>query len=260
MIHSDYPLATMKQFNAPADVMPYFSALPYDALMEARHENHALVPNQRGIYFWFLREEGFEILSQKLPVLLRPPQHTLQVGDAHLVYYGHVGTNANLGAVQRVDNLKYYFQSVIPHKPLDDTLDCYSYLSCFRKTVSSLLCDDILAGQETVKSFFNDYLLIYYLAYEATTEEEGAMAREAAKSDFDYVKQAVYTLSGSNMGHDYKLYESLVYDDYGPEVRFILENRRYLAEQMTLDTIQQKYQLDYEAGSDLMEPRVFLVL
>ena len=77
----------MKQFNAPADVMPYFSALPYDALMEARHENHALVPNQRGIYFWFLREQGFEILSQKLPVLLRPPQHTLQVGDAYLVLW-----------------------------------------------------------------------------------------------------------------------------------------------------------------------------
>lgn len=250
----------MKQFNAPADVLPYFSALPYDALMAARHENHALVPNQRGIYFWFLREEGFEKLSQKLSVLLRPPQHPLQVGDAYLVYYGHLGANADLGAVQRADNLKYYFQSMIPHKPLDDTLDCYSYLSCFRKTVSSLLCDDILAGQEAVKSFFNDYLLIYYLAYDATTPEEGVIASKAVKSDYNSVKEAIYTLSGSSMGNDYKLYESLVYDDLGPEVRFILENRRYLAEQMTLATIQQKYQLDDQAGSDLMESRVFLVI
>ena len=250
----------MKQFDSPAAVLPYFSALPYDALMAARHENHARIPQQRGIYFWFLREEGFEKLSQKLPVLLRPLQPTLQVGDAHLVYYGHVGTNANVGAVQRAGNLRYYFQSMIPHKPLDDTLDCYSYLPCFRKTVSGLLCDDILAGQEAVKSFFNDYLMIYYLAYDATTEEEETMARKAAKSDFNHLKQAIYTLSGSSRGNDYKLHEALVYDDLGPEVRFILENRRYLAEQMTLDTIRQKYQLDDEAGTELMEPRVFLVL
>lgn len=250
----------MKQFDSPADVLPYFSALPYDALMAARHENHALVPNQRGIYFWFLREEGFKKLSQKLPVLVQPPRPSLKVGDAYLVYYGHVGTNADVGSVQRADNLRYYFQSVIPHKHLEDTLDCYSYLSCFRKTISGLLCDDILAGQEAVKSFFNDFLLIYYLAYDATTEEEGAVARRAAKSDFNHVKRAIYTLSGSSVGNDYKLHESLVYDDSGPEVRFILENRRYLAEQMTLATIQQKYQLDDEAGSDLIEPRVFLVL
>ena len=248
----------MVYFNSPADVLPYFSALPDDALMAARHENHKLIPTQRGIYFWFLREEGFEKLSQKLPVLLRPPQHTLQVGDAYLVYFGHLGANADLGSVQRADNLRYYFQSVIPHRHLDDTLDCYSYLSCFRKTVSGLLCDDILAGQEAVKSFFNDYLLIYYLSYDATTEEEGAMGREAVSSDFYDVSLAIASLGHfGNAGGAYAAKGVLVYDNAGPEIRFILESRRYFAEVMTLAAIRQKYQLHHEAGNELMEPRVF---
>ncbi|WP_373515925.1 hypothetical protein [Persicitalea sp.] len=248
----------MKQFDSPTDVLPYFSALSYDALMKARHENHALVPAQRGIYFWFLREEGFEKLSQKLQVILRPPQHTIKIGDASLVYYGHLGTNANLRSVQRADNLKYYFQSEIPHKPLEYSLECYSYLSCFRKTISGLLCDDILAEQETVKSFFHDYLLIYYMAYDAITEEEGVEARKAAKSDFRHINRAIYALGSSSIGilhHAVK--DALVYDDSGPEVRFIVENRRYFAEGMTLIKIRQKYQLDEEAGSDLIEPRFF---
>ncbi len=258
MIHSDYAIATMKQFDSPADVLPYFSALPYDALMEARHQNHAQVPNQRGIYFWFLREEGFEKLSQKLPVLLRPPQHSLKVGNAYLVYYGHLGTNANVRSVQRADNLKYYFQSVIPHKHLEYSLECYSYLSCFRKTISGLLCDDILAGQEAVKSFFHDYLLIYYLGYDATTEEEGVVASKAAKSDFHHIRQAVSSRSHSFISAGfYAVKDAFVFDNSGREVRFILENRRYFAEQMTLLTIREMYQLSGEAGSDLIEPGVF---
>ncbi|MBU1820705.1 MAG: hypothetical protein KKG00_04225 [Bacteroidetes bacterium] len=247
----------MQQFDTPADVLPYFSALPYDALLEARHQNHALVPAQRGIYFWFLREEGFEKLSQNLSVLLRPPQHTLKVGDASLVYYGCLGAYSNLQSVQLADNLKYYFQSEIPHKPLEYSLEGYSLLSCFRKTISGLLCADLLTGQEAVKSFFHDYLRIYFLAYDATTEEDAVVARNAAKSDFRHVSRAIASLSHSRPGGAYSAKRVLVYDKYGPEVRFILESRRYFAELRTLATIREKYQLDEEAGKDLMEPRVF---
>ena len=248
----------MKQFDSPADVLPYFSALPADALLEARHENHAKVPAQRGIYFWFLREEGFGKLSQNLSVLLRPPRHTIQVGDASLVYYGCLGAYSNLKSVQRTDNLKFYFQSEIPHKPIEYSLEGFSFLSCFRKTISGLLTDDLLAGQEAVKAFFHNYLRIYFLAYDATTEEEAVVARNAAKSDFRYVSRAIASLSHSRPGGAYAAKRVLLYDNYGPEVRFILESRRYFAELMTLDTIREKYQLDDEAGRDLMEPRVFL--
>jgi hypothetical protein len=248
----------MQQFASQSDVLSYFSALPYDALLEARHGNHALVPAQRGIYFWFLREEGFEILSRKLPVLLRPPQHTLKVGDAFLVYYGPLGTNGNVRSVQLANNLQYYFQSEIPHKPLEYTLEGYSLLSCFRKTISSLLADDLLAEQEVVKSFFRDYLRIYFLAYDATTEEEGVAARNAVKSDFQHIRWAIASLGRwGRVSGAYAAKGVLVYDSYGLEVSFILETRRYFAEVMTLAAIQKKYQLDEEAGSGLMEPRVF---
>ncbi len=248
----------MQQFDSLADVLPYFLALPSDALLEARHQNHALVPAQRGIYFWFLREEGFEKLSQKLQVLLLPPQHTLKVGNASLVYYGHLGAYSNLQSVQVADNLKFYFQSEIPHKPIEYSLEGYSFLSCFRKTISGLLTDDLLAGQEAVKAFFHDYLRIYFLAYGATTEEEGVVARNAAKSDFRHISLAIAGLSHSRIaGGAYAAKGVLVYDNYGPEVRFILESRRYFAELRTLATIREKYQLDEEAGKDLMEPRVF---
>ncbi|GHB54660.1 hypothetical protein [Persicitalea jodogahamensis] len=248
----------MKQFDSQLDVLPYFSALPYDALMEARNVNHVHVPDQRGIYFWFLREEGFEKLSRKLQVVLRPPRHTLKVGDASLVYYGHLGAYSDAKSVQRADNLKYYFQSEIPHNPLEYSLECYSYLSCFRKTISGLLTDDILAEQETVKSFFQNYVLIYFLAYDAITEEEEVVARDAVKSDFRYVSLAIASLSHHRTaGAAYAAKGALVYDNYGPEVRIILERRRYFAELMTLATIRQKHQLDDEAGSELIEPIVY---
>ncbi len=247
----------MKQFDSPADVLPYFSALPYEALMAARHESHLHIPTQQGIYFWFVREAGFEKLSQKLQVVLRPPQHTLKVGDASLVYYGHLGAYSNMKTVQGADNLKYYFQSEIPHKPLDYTLEGYSLLSCFRKTIGGLLTDDLLAGQETVKSFFHDYLRIYFLAYDATTEEEGVVARNAVRSDFQHLSRAIASLGRSGIARGASAIKgALVYDDYGPEVRIILENRRYFAELVTLAAIQQKYQLDDEAGKELMEPKV----
>ncbi|MPR35128.1 hypothetical protein [Salmonirosea aquatica] len=248
----------MKQFDSPADVLPYFSALPYEALMEARHESHLHIPTQQEIYFWFVREAGFEKLSQKLQVVLRPPQHTLKVGDASMVYYGPLGAYSNMKSVLGAGNLKYYFQSEIPHKPLDYTLEGYSLLSCFRKTIGGLLTDDLLAGQETVKSFFHDYLRIYFLAHDATTEEEGMVARNAVRSDLLHVSQAIATLGRPGIASGaYANKGALVYDHYGPEVRFILESRRYFAELMTLANIRQKYQLDEEAGNELMEPRVF---
>lgn len=248
----------MRQFETLADVLPYFSALPYEALLEARHVNHTQIPTQRGIYFWFLREAGFAKLSQKLSVVLRPPRYTLKVGDAFLVYYGHLGTRGNVKSVQLADNLKYYFQSEIPHKPLDYSLEGYFFLSCFRKTISSLLCDDLLAEQETVKSFFQDYLRIYFLAYDATTEEEGVVARNAARSDFHHVNRALSSLIHPGIVvRDHTIKDTFVYDSSGPEVRFILENRRYVAENTTLYNLREKYQLDEEAGSNMVEPRLF---
>ncbi|GAB3167880.1 hypothetical protein [Telluribacter humicola] len=247
----------MKHFNSPDDVQPYFSALPYEALLEARHENHAQVPDQMGIYFWFLCEEGFEKLSGKLPVIVRPPQSTFKIGDAYLVYYGHVGTDTNLKHVAYSNNLQYYFQSTIPHKQLECDLECYSLLSCFRKTVSGLLCDDILAGQEEVKAFFHDYFRIYYLAYEAASQEEAAAASRAVKKDFQHITRAIFSLNHSFGAIGHPTTEEFVYDADGFDVRFIIENRRFMAELNTISNLQQKFKFDYEAGRDLVEPRLF---
>ncbi|WP_247233949.1 hypothetical protein [Telluribacter sp. SYSU D00476] len=247
----------MKQFNSQEEVLRYFSDLPYEALLEARHENHVPIPKQMGIYFWFLREEGFDKLSGKLPVIVRPPQSTFRIGDAYLVYYGYVGIDTSFKSVQNANNLQYYFQSTIPHKQLECNLECYSFLSCFRKTVSGLLCDDILAGQEEVKAFFHDYFRIYYLAYEATSPEEAAAASRAIKADFQLIQRALFSLNHSFGAISHPTTNEFVYDTDGLDVRFIVENRRFRAELTTLENLRQKFNLDMDAGRDLVEPRLF---
>lgn len=51
--------------------------------------------------------------------------------------------------------------------------------------------------------------------------------------------------------------EEFVYDADGPDVRFVVENRRFRAEQYTLINLRQKFNLASEAGRDLVEPRLF---
>lgn len=243
----------MKKFNSQEDALSYFSALPYDTLLKAQHENHRHIPDQMGIYCWFLREEGFEVLSRKLPVQFRPPRQTMKVGDAYLVYYGQVGTNKDAKAVKTADNLQFYFQSNLPHKILDDTLENYSLLPCFRKTIGGLLYDDLMHEQEAIKDFFREYLLIHSLGYEATDTQEAEEASRATKADFMTIRRALNSFWETNrVLSDMNRKDTFIYDIYAPELRYIIEKCRMEAEATTLVNICTKYQLDGEGAEELV--------
>jgi hypothetical protein len=250
----------MKKFDAPEDALSYFSTLPHDALCPARHENHLKMPDWMGIYCWFLREEGFALLSQKLPVEFRLPHQTLKVGDAYLIYYGHVGTNKDAETIRTAVNLRFYFQGNLPHKTLDDTLEGYSLLPCFRKTIGGLLCDDLLHEQDAIKAFFGDHLLIHSLGYEAADAREVAEASKATKADFKTIQRALDSLWKTNrVFADMNRKDFFIYDLYAPELRFIVEKRRLEAEINTLINTCTKYKVADIDPQEFITPReVFL--
>ena len=128
--------------------------------------------SSRGIYFWFMKLEGYQRLSALgLNITAVNPTYTKVInGETYdLVYIGTAGAN------RKESNT--LFKRLNWH--LSNTHDvnniCHGTLSTLRQTVGSALSDDLIIPniENEVNEFFSDYFYVYVLPYlgEANTKE-----------------------------------------------------------------------------------------
>ena len=123
------------------------------------------VPENKGIYFWFMHPDGYEALSNFVAIQTINPRYTKEInGEKYdLVYLGSAGTgkkgNSNLKERLRWHLCQKHSEKTICHKN--------SVLSTLRKGISSLLSDDLIeiATEKKLNDFLCQNMLVCWVAY-----------------------------------------------------------------------------------------------
>lgn len=129
------------------------------------------IPNglAKGIYFWFMKPEGYEILSNKIKVEPMENSYSKVIDRVKfdLVYLGTAGTGKEMKS-----NLSIRLKWHIGQKHTEDGV--YSkYLSTLRKGIGSLLADDLIEGntEVLVNDFLENYLRVFWIEYPKNTAQ-----------------------------------------------------------------------------------------
>ena len=125
--------------------------------------NH--VPQRKGIYFWFMLPDGYQVLSKNLPNNLQPVQPLIELDNYHLIYIGTAGTGKDGNG-----HLRQRLECHIAQKHLRSAV-CSGALSTFRTGISSLISDDLIlypgSSTETeVNNIFSRYLKVFWMEYQ----------------------------------------------------------------------------------------------
>ncbi len=124
-------------------------------------------PSSRGIYFWYMQPEGYEILSQHIVFPAPFGGQTTDEHGNHLVYLGTAGTrptaNNQAGLQDR------FVWHVSNHHAIPQVR--HGTLSTLRQTLGSLLANDLIEvdgvfTEVLVNQFMADYFTVSYIAYE----------------------------------------------------------------------------------------------
>jgi len=112
--------------------------------------------NSKGIYFWFMRQDGYEVLNKEIPIGTIQPTYTKQFDDAEydLVYIGTAGTGKK-GDSNLAKRFKWHV--VEPHHTNSNI--CHGTLSTLRAGLGALLSNDLII--ENTESEVNDFMKIY---------------------------------------------------------------------------------------------------
>jgi cytoplasmic iron level regulating protein YaaA (DUF328/UPF0246 family) len=122
------------------------------------------IENSRGIYFWFMKELGYEYLWEHLvnDEISRKYQKVIEGEKYDLVYLGTAGTNRKEKNTLR-QRLKWH----LDNRHNNSTI-CHGTLSTLRQTVGSILSNDlILPNTEVlVDEFFLKNFYLYVIPYD----------------------------------------------------------------------------------------------
>lgn len=128
--------------------------------------------NSRGIYFWFMKPEGYQRLSLPgLNITAVNPTYNMKINEKthDLVYVGTAGVNRNESSTI-IKRLNWHLSNSHNKNNI-----CNGTLSTLRQTVGATLSDDLIIPNTEIEvnEFFSDYFYIYTLPYsgEANNKE-----------------------------------------------------------------------------------------
>ncbi|RVU25061.1 hypothetical protein EOJ36_08635 [Sandaracinomonas limnophila] len=117
----------------------------------------------KGIYFWFMKPEGYKALSSYIEVIPLENSFSILIDDLSydLVYLGTAGTGKN-GRSNLTERLSWH----IGQKHSSAAI-ISGTISTFRKGLGSLLSNDLIEGNTEflVNEFMKDYLKVFYVEY-----------------------------------------------------------------------------------------------
>ena len=125
------------------------------------------VPTTKGIYFWFVKKEGYKELSTFLPIKRDETAYSKKINGSmyDLVYLGTAGARnnsngTNTGNLQ--ERLKWHLCNTKNISAL-----CNGTMSTYRRTLGALLASDLIDNdlQTKLDNFLCKYFYIYYVEY-----------------------------------------------------------------------------------------------
>ena len=121
------------------------------------------VPDTKGIYFWFIHPECYNVLGIKSIV----PKYTRDIHGVKydLVYIGTAGVRNNSSGINN-GNLKERLKWHLCDSKGVSGL-CSGTMSTYRRTLGGLISDDLIANntQEKIDELLCKYFIIFYVAY-----------------------------------------------------------------------------------------------
>ena len=138
----------------------------------ASSKNANTFPELKGIYFWFLTEDGLRLFSKNLSSETDLLPNSFLTSKGYLVYIGQAGcrkTNNNKGNLRQ--RIKWHINETHKFSSVKSGV-----LSTLRQTLGALLSDDLLEhnGVETetiINDFMEQYFTIYYISYDGMDSE-----------------------------------------------------------------------------------------
>ena len=173
------------------------------------------IPNSqsKGIYFWFMKPEGYVQLSNYEKIKPFESRYTKEINGVtyDLVYLGTAGTGKKGNS-----NLYERFKWHVLQKHSESNV-CHGTLSTLRVGLGSLLSDDLILSntEEDVNSFMQSNMIVYYIEYKDDKQlidsDEVSLIRKL-KPVFNLKNNSNATLQG-NSTFIYKGRRSLVYQN-----------------------------------------------
>jgi hypothetical protein len=129
------------------------------------------VPQTKGIYFWFMKKEGYKTLSKFMNISPLSNIYSRQINNEtyDLVYLGTAGTGKEGNS-----NLQERLQWHIEQKHLESAINQKnSALSTLRTGMGALLADDLILPNtgQLINTFFQKYMLVYWIGYSGNKKE-----------------------------------------------------------------------------------------
>lgn len=119
--------------------------------------------NSKGIYFWFMKTDGYKELSKFISINPIEPRYTKTIKDVQydLVYLGTAGTGK-----KGKSNLAERFEWHINQAHTVSNV-CHGTLSTLRAGLGSLLADDLIIPdtENLVNSFIKNYMKVFWIEY-----------------------------------------------------------------------------------------------
>jgi len=117
----------------------------------------------KGIYFWFMKQGGYNQLSKYVDIKPIDPCYTKEIGGGKydLVYLGTTGTGKK-GKSNLYDRFKWHILQNHSESNI-----CHGTLSTLRAGLGSVLCEDLILPntEEAVNSFMKSNMRIFYVKY-----------------------------------------------------------------------------------------------
>jgi hypothetical protein len=123
------------------------------------------IPNvkSKGIYFWFMRQDGYKAMSNFVTINPIEPKYTKDIEGLKydLVYLGTAGTGK-----KGKSNLNERFEWHVNQKHTDSNI-CHGTLSTLRAGLSALLSNDLIlqSTENEVNTFIKDYMKVFWIEY-----------------------------------------------------------------------------------------------
>lgn len=133
-------------------------------------------PNAKGIYFWYMRPEGYQLLSQHIAFPQPFTDQTVDQNGNHLVYLGTAGVGR--GATNGAGLQDRFVWHVCQHHTIGNIRS--GFLSTLRTTLGALLADDLLetngvSTEQLINQFMAEYLCLTFIPYEGNAVQVGPL-------------------------------------------------------------------------------------
>jgi hypothetical protein len=143
-----------------------FDWLEENLLLENSFVPHVdAIPNvkSKGIYFWFMRPDGYKALSNYVTIKAIEPKYTRDIKGVNydLAYIGTSGTGKQ-GKSSIYDRLKWHINQTHGIGEIG-----HGTLSTFRAGLGALLADDLIIPntEKDVNAFMKEYMIVFWIEY-----------------------------------------------------------------------------------------------